>query len=131
MWTVTGCSLLPEKMTASYPARLSESPKSPPQLEDVTMFVSGEIVEMLKREVLGQPQPVSGPVETTSQLSASKARISGVIWCSRISAAMIFPPRVRSLSLSVHGNSRQVCSVRSTKSTLPMYPQYSVKLIPP
>ena len=37
------------------------------------MFVNGDIVEILKREVLGQPEPVNGPVVTTIQLSSSNA----------------------------------------------------------
>ena len=84
------------------------------------MPVSGETVEMLKREELGQPQPVSGPVVTTIQLSSSKAFMPAWTWCSRISAAMTLPPSVRLRSLSVHGNSEWVRFVRSTNSTRPI-----------
>ena len=90
------------------------------ELEEVTMPVSGEMVEMLKREELGQPQPVSGPVVTTIQLSSSKAFMPGRMWCSRISAAMTLPPKVRLRSSSVHGNRECVRFVRSTNSTLPI-----------
>ena len=80
-------------INASYPAFFKNNPKFPPQFDDVSNPVNGEIVDMLNLLEAGALVPVKGPVLTTKIFSFSKASTQGFTLSLIILAAIILPPR--------------------------------------
>ena len=105
--------------------------KPPPQFEDVSIPVSGDIVLTLKRDDDGHPVPLSGPLEMTITFSSPSGSMGFVMKSLRILAARILPPRKSRLSSSLTGYSSHFCEVRSILMTLPQYAPYLVAIFPP